>query len=231
MDAMHIMVAVLYRHNGAGKTTTIAMLSGMATIDGGDAFILGHSMKKEKEQAKKLISFCPQENAFFEELTCIEHLAFFAALRGIDVTKAFEQSQEESFFNDLIAQKRFLMEQRSKIVDAIVLLKGHTLLEHQHGIVEMEKHFQRFGLSLFVDSGVKYEGRTVVAVANSWDGILLAVEKAGLTQKMFVSPRMLSGGMKRRLWLITSLIGNPKVLFIDEPTSGVDSGSRQVCRH
>eukprot|EP01094_Clydonella_sp_ATCC50884_P019175 TRINITY_DN3690_c0_g1_i1.p1 TRINITY_DN3690_c0_g1~~TRINITY_DN3690_c0_g1_i1.p1 ORF type:complete len:938 (+),score=222.20 TRINITY_DN3690_c0_g1_i1:144-2957(+) len=35
-----------------------------------------------------------------------------------------------------------------------------------------------------------------------------------------------SGGMKRRLSFILSTIGNPRVLFLDEPTTGMDPGNR-----
>lgn len=35
-----------------------------------------------------------------------------------------------------------------------------------------------------------------------------------------------SGGMKKRLDLVTSLIHNPKILFLDEPTTGLDPQSR-----
>lgn len=35
-----------------------------------------------------------------------------------------------------------------------------------------------------------------------------------------------SGGMKRRLDLAASMVGRPEILFLDEPTTGVDPGSR-----
>jgi ABC-2 type transport system ATP-binding protein len=40
-----------------------------------------------------------------------------------------------------------------------------------------------------------------------------------------------SGGMRRRIDLAASLIGRPQVLFLDEPTTGVDPASRQDLWH
>lgn len=220
----------LLGHNGAGKTTTISMLTGMLQVDDGDATVLGHSIKRHGEEARKLISVCPQQNMFFDDLTCLEHLIFFAALRGIDVSEGIEQASSPAYFYDLIVQKRFLAEQRGRIVDAISNMGGATEEVQRSGIVEMEKHFSRFGLSLFTDPNINYVhsgGRTVVS-ADTWPGILAAIEKVGLSEKMFSIPRMLSGGMKRRLWLAIALIGDPQVVFLDEPTSGVDPLGRQV---
>jgi ABC-2 type transport system ATP-binding protein len=40
-----------------------------------------------------------------------------------------------------------------------------------------------------------------------------------------------SGGMRRRIDLAASLVGRPQVLFLDEPTTGVDPASRQDLWH
>lgn len=51
----------------------------------------------------------------------------------------------------------------------------------------------------------------------------------GLEEKDLSKPvKSFSGGMKRKLEIIRSLMHNPKVLFLDEPTTGLDPVSRKA---
>uniref|UniRef100_A0A8C9A2N9 ABC transporter domain-containing protein n=1 Tax=Prolemur simus TaxID=1328070 RepID=A0A8C9A2N9_PROSS len=49
-----------------------------------------------------------------------------------------------------------------------------------------------------------------------------------LLEKRNVMSKALSGGMKRKLSIIISLLGDSKVVILDEPTSGMDAASRRV---
>jgi ABC-2 type transport system ATP-binding protein len=53
------------------------------------------------------------------------------------------------------------------------------------------------------------------------------MEIVGLTEKRDARVRTLSGGQQRRLDLGLGLIGNPELIFLDEPTTGFDPGARR----
>ena len=54
------------------------------------------------------------------------------------------------------------------------------------------------------------------------------IEIVGLADKAGARCRTLSGGQKRRLDLGLALVGNPELVFLDEPTTGFDPGARRA---
>ena len=129
--------------NGAGKTTTIKMLSGLTNPTSGDAFLMGHSIRRQTQQVKALLGISPQETAVAPNLSVRENLALMGGLHALSkeaCTKKVSDLTAQFSFSDILSQK------------------------------------------------------------------------AGT----------LSGGWQRRLSIAMALMGEPKILFLDEPTLGLD---------
>ena len=133
--------------NGAGKTTTIRILSTVLEPDYGDVTIGGYSVRGNAKAVRRLIGVCPQELAFYPDLSAMDNLVFFGRMVGLDSQEARAQ-----------------------------------------------------------------------AIAN--------LELMGLVERAKGKVDKFSGGMKRRVNLAIALMGHPELLFLDEPTVGIDPQSR-----
>nr|CAJ2466288.1 unnamed protein product [Leishmania braziliensis] len=144
----NVGVSVLLGHNGAGKSTVMNMMTGMLYPDGGDCYIGDHSVRFDLARARHEIGLCPQHNILWPELTCREHLEFFARLKG---------------------------------------LRGAAL----------EK-----------------------AVVDTLTEVDLLTRQNDLSSA-------LSGGMRRKLSVAIAFVGGSSLVFLDEPTAGMDVVARR----
>lgn len=53
------------------------------------------------------------------------------------------------------------------------------------------------------------------------------IDRLGLTSQKYKVAGTLSGGNKRKLCVAIALIGNPPIILLDEPSAGMDPGTRQ----
>lgn len=130
--------------NGAGKSTTIKMLSCLVVPTGGDARLMGRSVRTQSRRAKEILAVSPQETAIAPNLTVQENLALMAGIYG----------RPKARVNEVSAQ-------------------------------------------------------------------------LGLEQWRKQRAKTLSGGWQRRLSIAMALVSQPEVLFLDEPTLGLDVLARR----
>lgn len=111
-------------------------------------------------------------------------------------------------------------------------IKGLTYQEHKNqlkqliGIVPQEYALYP---SLTAFENLKYFGSMYGLKGKSLDEkIHDSLDHLGLAKFVHKKIDTFSGGMKRRVNLIASILHNPKVLFLDEPTVGVDVQSKNV---
>ena len=91
------------------------------------------------------------------------------------------------------------------------------------GLVPQEINYDPF---FNVEEAIRFQAGYfgVPLTAARLDEVLGAL---GLEDKRRANTRALSGGMKRRLLIAKALVHEPRVLFLDEPTAGVDVELRQ----
>ncbi len=65
--------------NGAGKTSTIRIMTTLLQATGGDIFVAGHSVRKDKRGVRRVIGYMPDYFGVYNDMKVGEYLDFFAA--------------------------------------------------------------------------------------------------------------------------------------------------------
>ena len=120
-----------------------------------------------------------------------------------------------------------LVEGLARPSDGSIRVLGHdpvaerTLVRHRTGFVLQSSGFP--------------PSLTVAEMARLWHGTLsrpsdvgTVLQAVGLEGRADVETAKLSGGERRRLDIALAVMGNPEVLVLDEPTTGLDPESRRA---
>jgi ABC-2 type transport system ATP-binding protein len=69
--------------NGAGKTTLMQMIATITRPTSGRILFRGHDIRREPDSLRRVLGYLPQDFGVYENLTALEFLTYFAALKGV----------------------------------------------------------------------------------------------------------------------------------------------------
>jgi ABC-2 type transport system ATP-binding protein len=111
-------------------------------------------------------------------------------------------------------------------IDGLTYHKNKTQLKQSIGIVPQE--YALYPTLTAMENLMYFGSMYGIPKVDLKKDILDHLETLWLLQVANKKIKTFSGGMKRRINLIAGILHQPKVLFLDEPTVGVDVQSRNV---
>jgi ABC-2 type transport system ATP-binding protein len=190
--------------NGAGKTTTIKSILGLIQSNTGHIQINGIDIKKDSKSAKKFVGYLPEKVAFYDNLTALQNLYFYADMKHVSRSEC-KPLIDEMGLNDAINKKvgKFSkgMQQRLGMARALLGAPQILILDEPSGgldprgvalirtkINEMKKK----GCSVFVSSHILAEVQEVcdrVGIINN--GVIVAEDTVdNLRDKLKLRPKL-----------------------------------------
>ncbi|RLF28612.1 MAG: ABC transporter ATP-binding protein [Thermoplasmata archaeon] len=190
--------------NGAGKTTTIKAILHLVNISSGEIKINGLDVKKNEKEVKRNIGYLPENVAFYDNLTALQNLYFYADIKN--ASRAECMSLLEEFRLKDSAYRRVGkfskgMIQRLGMIQAILgeprllILDEPTAGLDPRGVVLIRKKIQelnRRGVTIFLSSHILSEVQEIcdrVGIINR--GVLIAQDTVqNLSKKLDIKPKI-----------------------------------------
>jgi ABC-type multidrug transport system ATPase subunit len=190
--------------NGAGKTTTIKSVLDLIHANSGDIKINGLNIKTDGKNAKKYVGYLPERVAFYDNLTALQNLYFYAEMKKTSKSGC-KQLIEDMGLGDVVNKKvgKFSkgMVQRLGMAQAMIGFPPILILDEPssgldpRGAVLIRntiKELQKKGTSIFLSSHILAEVQEIcdrVGIINK--GHLVAQDSvSSLGLKLNLKPKL-----------------------------------------
>jgi len=190
--------------NGAGKTTTIKAVLGLLFADEGRILIEDKNLMTDEKHVKEHIGYLPEKVAFYENLTALQNLEFYAEMKQADKAQC-RILLKEFGLGDAVNQKVGTfskgMNQRLGMARAILGDPSFLILDEPssgldpRGVVfirEKIKELNDQGVTIFISSHILSEIQAIchrVGIINK--GSIVAVDDIeNLQNRLQLQPKL-----------------------------------------
>jgi len=191
--------------NGAGKTTTIKAILGLIYANYGNVEINGYDIHRYPKFIKKYIGYLPEKVAFYDNLTALQNLCFYAELKNVPKSECYrlinEMGLEESS-NKKVGNFSKGMIQRLGMARALLGNPSVLILDEPSGGLDprgvkliRDKIIQshNMGVTIFLSSHILSEVQAVctqVGIINR--GLLVAHNTVdALSKSLRITPKII----------------------------------------
>ncbi|MBI2901755.1 MAG: ABC transporter ATP-binding protein [Planctomycetes bacterium] len=165
--------------NGAGKTTTIKMIAGLLKPTSGTISVCGFDVQKDPIEAKRVMSYVPDQPYLYDKLSGLEFLHFVADMYRLD---GADRAKEIDRLVDLFSMGDYVREltegyshgMKQRVVLAATLLHKPKAMVVDEPLVGLDPHSSRLVKDIFAA-----EAKRGCAIFMSTHVISIAEETAG----------------------------------------------------
>lgn len=169
--------------NGAGKTTLVSILNGLLPYQQGEITIFGLTLDENLKEIRSRSAFIPQSFAFYEKLTVMENLQFFAAIQQISgkrLQRTLEKAITTNRLQSMLDTRAHTLSggQKQRLNIGIGLLNDPELLYLDEPTAGVDPELRHTILDSII--GLKKEGKTIIYTSHYMEEIEQICDEAAI---------------------------------------------------